>query len=327
MGLEANKSLIRDTYTVSVTDMVPDYQRLMLPLMRLTGDGQEHTTTDAADFVADHFSLTPADREELLPSGTQTKLNNRIAWARFHLIKAGLLQSTGRGRFKITARGQQVVADNPAEINLKLLDQIPEFAAFRASIRQNRSSSAPSESSLAIADSTQQTPHELLEASYLILRRELAQELLSRIMSCSPRFFENLVVDLLVTMGYGGSRKDAGQAIGRTGDDGIDGIIKEDQLGLDAVYIQAKRWKGTVGRPDVQAFAGSLEGHRARKGVFITTSQFSSDARDYVGRIEKRIILIDGQQLADFSIDFGIGVTEVITYSIKRVDLDYFEEE
>lgn len=295
--------------------------------MRLTADQQEHTAAQALDFVAEQFSLRPEDRQELLPSGTQAKLNNRVAWARFHLIKAGLLQSAGRGRFKITARGIQVLADNPTEINLRFLDQIPDFAAFRASIRQSRTPGAPPESSLVVAESVQQTPQEILEASYLVIRRELAQELLSRMMSCSPKFFENLVVDLLVSMGYGGSRKDAGQAIGRSGDDGLDGIIKEDHLGLDAVYVQAKRWKGTVGRPDVQAFAGSLEGHRARKGVFITTSQFSNDAKEYVSRIEKKIILIDGQQLADLSIDFGVGVSDVNTYSIRRVNLDYFEEE
>ena len=307
--------------------MVPDYQSLMLPLMRLTSDGQEHTAGQAVDSLAEQLSLTPQDRQELLPSGTQAKFNNRVAWARFHLIKAGLLQATGRGRFKITSRGMQVLANKPAEINIRFLDQIPDFAAFRASIRQNRSSDAPTDGSLVLAESTQQTPQEILEASYLLLRRELAQELLGRILSCSPRFFETLVVDLLVSMGYGGSRKDAGKAIGGTGDDGIDGIIKEDQLGLDAIYIQAKRWKGTVGRPALQAFAGSLEGHRARKGVFITTSQFSSDAKEYVSRIERKIVLIDGQQLADLSIDFGIGVSDVNTYSIKRVDLDYFEDE
>ncbi len=176
-------------------------------------------------------------------------------------------------------------------------------------------------------DVPQHTPQEILETSYQILRRELAQELLDKISKCSPAFFEELVVDLLVAMGYGGSRRDAGQAIGRTGDEGVDGIIKEDRLGLDAIYIQAKRWKATVGRPDVQGFAGSLEGHRARKGVFITTSQFSPDAKDYVTRIERKIILVDGQQLAGFCIDFGIGVADVANYMVRRIDTDYFEEE
>lgn len=170
-------------------------------------------------------------------------------------------------------------------------------------------------------DASQQSPQETLEASYQLLRHGVAQELLDNMARCSPSFFEKLVVDLLVAMGYGGSRKDAGRAIGRTGDDGIDGIIKEDRLGLDAIYIQAKRWKATVGRPEVQAFAGSLEGHRARKGVFITTSQFSPDAEEYVRRIEKKIILIDGPQLAGLCIDFGIGVDEIATYPVKRIIL------
>jgi restriction system protein len=202
-------------------------------------------------------------------------------------------------------------------IDRKFLEQFPEFVQF-----QSRSSH--SEEQTAIQEEPTHTPEEILEASYQNLRNDLSQELIDRVMQCSPRFFEKLVVDLLVAMGYGGSRKDAGQAIGQTGDGGVDGIIKEDRLGLDIVFIQAKRWESTVGRPVVQAFAGSLEGFRARKGVLLTTSTFTKDARDYVERIEKKIVLIDGEQLAQLMIDYGIGVTEVATYSVKKADLDYF---
>lgn len=304
---------------------VPDYQQFFLPILRLAGDGQEHSPSQAVEAVVKHFNLTEDDRNELLPSGTQGKVNNRASWARFHLVKAGLLEAIGRGRFKITRRGTELLNTTPAEINLRLLNQYPEFAEFRLANRQNKPT--VEEVSDPNGDIPRQTPQELLEISYQALHRQLAQELLDRIAQSSPRFFEKLVVDLLVSMGYGGSRKDAGKAIGKSGDEGIDGIIKEDRLGLDAVYLQAKRWKGTVGRPEIQAFAGSLEGHRARKGVFITTSQFSPDAREYVNRIEKKIILIDGQQLASLSIEYKVGVMDVINYSVRKLDLDYFEEE
>ena len=211
---------------------------------------------------------------------------------------------------------------NPDKINVKFLKQFSEFVEFQNLSRQSARTGTEVET-----EELDETPEETLESSYQNLRRNLAQELLDRVKKCSPRFFENLVVDLLVAMGYGGSRKDAGQAVGQSGDGGIDGIIKEDKLGLDVVYIQAKRWEGTVGRPVAQAFAGSLEGQRARKGVLITTSQFSQDAKDYVSRIEKKIVLIDGEQLAQLMIDHGIGVAEVATYTVKKMDLDYFGEE
>jgi restriction system protein len=299
---------------------VPGFQELMLPLLQIAGDGQEHSLGEAIDSLALEFGLTDEDRNELLPSGRQAKLDNRVGWARTHLGKARLLESAGRGKFRISDRGIQVLNSNPPEINLSFLLQFPEFVEFRNVSRQ----STPREEE---QDEPNQTPEEILEASYQNLRRALAQALLERIKVCSPRFFERLVVDLLVAMGYGGSRKDAGQAVGQSGDGGIDGIIKEDRLGLDVVYIQAKRWENSVGRPIVQAFAGSLEGLRARKGVFITTSQFSQDAKDYVTRIEKKIVLIDGEQLTNLMIDHGVGVAEVASYTVKKVDIDYFDEE
>ncbi len=321
---------------------IPDFQTLMLPLMRLVADGKEQTLSGAIEELAQQFRLTDDERRELLPSGRQSKFDNRVGWTQTHLKKAELLDRTGRGRFCITQRGLELLRTNPTTINIGLLSQFPEYQTFRTSSRQSSkqngevaegisSNQHSAQSSvlqeLAEVEALRQTPQETLEASYQLLRRNLAQELLERVKSSSPRFFERLVVDLLVSMGYGGSRKDAGQAVGQSGDGGIDGIIKEDRLGLDAVYIQAKRWEGTVGRPTVQGFAGSLEGQRARKGVLITTSQFSQDAKDYVSRIEKKIVLIDGEQLAQYMIDFGVGVAEEATYIIKKVDGDYFGDE
>ncbi len=300
---------------------IPDYQSLMLPLLKLAQDGQDHSLSESIDTLALEFRLTGEERKELLSSGRQAKFDNRVGWARTYLKKAGLLESTGRAKFRITARGLEVLRHNPSRIDVRFLMQYPEFAEF-----QNRPSQSVIKHNGHDEESTQ-TPEELLEANYQNLRQDLAQELLERIMSCSSQFFETLVVDLLVAMGYGGSRKDAGQAVGQSGDDGIDGIIKEDKLGLDIVYIQAKRWEGTVGRQVVQAFAGSLEGQRARKGVLITTSQFSQGAKDYVNRIEKKIVLIDGEQLAQLMIDHGIGVTQITSYVVSRVDLDYFNND
>ena len=296
---------------------VPDYQTIMLPLLKFAGDGREHSLSEAIDALATEFGLTEEDLKELLPSGRQTIFYNRVGWARTYMKKAGLLENPGRGRFRITERGRSVLKENPPAIDSKYLERFPEYIEFKNAARQADKPDGKEVES-------DQTPEEVLELSYQELRRDLAQELLERIKECSPRFFENLVVDLIVAMGYGGSRKDAGEAVGRSGDEGIDGIIKEDKLGLDVVYIQAKKWDGTVGRPIVQAFAGSLEGQRARKGILITTSSFSQGAKDYVERIEKKIVLIDGQQLAQLMIDHNIGATPVETYTVKRVDLDYF---
>lgn len=299
---------------------VPDFQSIMLPLLQLASDGQEHILSETHEALADYFGLTEADRKELLPSGRQTKFVNRISWAKVYLTIAGLFQSTERGRFCITNRGLDVLQTCPPEINMHFLKQFPEYVEWRRGRQSQKNDEIE-------AYESEQTPQEILEASYQSLRRALAQELLDRIKACSPRFFESIVVDLLVAMGYGGSRKDAGQAVGQSGDGGIDGIIKEDKLGLDVVYIQAKRWEGSVGRPIVQGFAGSLEGLRARKGVFITTSRFTEDALEYVTRIEKKIVLIDGEELAQLMLDYGVGVTEVARYTVQRIDTDYFGDE
>lgn len=299
---------------------VPDYQSLMLPLLKLAHDQQEHSLHDAIDFLADKFNLTQAEREELLPSGRQAAFDNRVGWARTYLKKAGLLESPKRGYFRITNRGLSVLKQNPSKINNKFLLQFPEFVAFQK----------PAEG-LTVPQNAQtddgQTPEEEIESVYQQLRKELASELLDTIKGCSATFFERLVVDLLVEMGYGGTRQDAGQAIGKTSDGGIDGIIKEDCLGLDIVYIQAKKWDGTtIGRPEIQKFAGALQGQRARKGVFITTSTFTQQAKDYVSFIDSKIVLIDGELLAQLMIDYNMGVSLVASYEIKRVDTDYFNE-
>ena len=303
----------------------PDYQSTMLPLLRLASDGKEHVRRDAISALADEFKLSQEERTELLPSGRQAIFHNRVGWAVTYLSKAKVLIRTGRGKFQITDRGTDLLKKHPDRIDVEVLSQFSEFVEFR-------NSSLKSESDNSLNQTTTESvedpldPEETLEASYHKLRYALVQEILERILSCSPAFFETLVIDLLVAMGYGGSRKDAGKAIGRTGDDGIDGIIKEDKLGMDIIYVQAKRWQSSVGRPVVQAFAGSLEGYRARKGVLITTSQFSSDAKEYINRIGKRIVLIDGEHLANLMLDHGVGVTEVNRYSIKKIDFDYFDE-
>jgi len=308
---------------------VPDFQSLMLPLLKIAGDGNEHTTSEVLESLAQQFGLVEGDRDEMLPSGKQRKFDNRVNWTKTYLQKALLLSSTGRSRFRITERGITVLKNNPLSINIKFLNQFPEYLAFHTATNSKEGkTNGTTSSSQEIVEKTSQTPQEILEISYQNLRQTLAQELLERIKNNSPRFFESLVVDLLVAMGYGGSRKDAGQAIGQVGDGGIDGIIKEDKLGLDAIYLQAKRWEGTVGGPIVQGFAGALIGKKARKGVFITTSNFSPQARTFASGTENlKIILIDGEQLAQLMIDYDIGVTEESRYIVKKIDLDYFGDE
>ncbi len=299
---------------------IPDYQTLMLPLLQITRDGNDHVVSNIVDVLADLFSLTEDERKEMLQSGAQTKFRNRIAWARSYLVKAGLLIGSGRGVVRITERGLNVLATPPSKIDNNFLMQYPEFQEFRQRPHEQNNTNEGT----AILEQAD-TPEELLDDSYQNLRQALADELLQKVKACSPSFFERLVVDLLVAMGYGGSLNDAGQAIGRSGDEGIDGIIKEDRLGLDVIYIQAKRWENTVGRPVIQAFAGSLEGQRAKKGIMITTSDFTKEAKDYVGRIEKKIVLINGEQLANLMMDFNVGVTTINTYVVKKIDGDYFE--
>jgi restriction system protein len=302
---------------------IPDFQALMRPLLLRLQDGKERKFGELVPLVGEDFQLTHEEHEQLLPSGGQSTFRNRLHWAAFYMLRAGLLVRPRRGWLSLTARGREAIATGE-KIDSRFLRRYEEFREFLSA--GARDDSDPP----AITDNDRpeaHTPEELLEQGYSLHRESLAAELIAKVKTCSPSFFEQLVVDLLVAMGYGGSRKDAGRAVGRSGDGGIDGIIKEDRLGLDAVYVQAKRWESSVGRPVVQAFAGSLEGHRSRKGVLITTSSFSADARDYVGRIEKRIVLVDGHELAQLMIEHGIGVAEVQTYTLKRLDGDYFDDE
>lgn len=299
---------------------IPDYQSIMLPLLKFTSDEKEHSLRETIEALADEFNLTDEERKELLPSGQQAAFDNRVGWARTYLKKAGLLESTKRGYFQVTERGLEVLGQNPPEINTAFLRQFPEFVEF-----QTPRAKVDEETEQFLGDV--QTPEEEIEVAYQGVRQGLITDLLQTIKSCSPAFFERLVIDLLVKMGYGGTRKDAGQAIGGSGDGGIDGIIKEDRLGLDIVYIQAKRWDGPVGRSEIQKFAGALQGQRARKGIFITTSTFTQTAYDYASLIDSKIILIDGDLLAQLMIDYNVGVTTVTSYELKRIDSDYFTEE
>ncbi len=308
---------------------VPDYQSLMLPLLRQLEDGKEHQLKDVREEVAAVLGLTDGDRAELLPSGKQSIFDNRLGWAKTYLDKAGLLTTVKRGVYEITDRGRNVLAQKPIAISNEVLNEFGEFREFidgagseqRPEIVIGEPKAGEPTSGITV------TPEEALERAYKELRRRTEQDAIGAVMQASPRFFERLVVELLVKIGYGGSLEDAGKALGRSHDGGVDGMIKEDHLGLDVIYVQAKRWQNTVGRPDVQGFAGTLEGERARKGVFITTSTFSKEAREYVARIDKKIVLIDGQQLAGLMFDFGIGVNSVGSYELKRVDSDYFSEE
>jgi restriction system protein len=300
---------------------IPDYQTCMLPLLKFAESGRDYLVREAVESLANQFNLTQSERAELLPSGQQAVFHNRVGWARSYLKKAGLLESPKRGILKITARGLGVLSKRPERIDVKYLKQFPEFNDF---INSTRAEDA--DHNLSSAESQQQTPEEILELAHQSIRKELAQEILVKILSCSPTFFENLVVELLVKMGYGGSRRDAGERIGQSGDGGIDGIIKEDRLGLDAIYIQAKRWQGSVGRPEIQKFVGALQGQRAKKGVFITTSTFTQDAVSYASNIDTKVVLIDGQLLSSLMTDFDVGVSVSASYVVKKIDSDYFEE-
>lgn len=298
---------------------VPTFDMLMLPLLRLAADGQEHSTREAVQLLADFLHLTQAEREELLPSGRRRRFDDRVGWARAYLRKARLLETTGRGSFRITRRGLQVLRDDPDRIDTDYLKRFPEFEAFLMESRLRRSGDYELLS--------QQTPRILMETSHENLRIDLAEDLLDYVLSSSPAFFERLVIDLLTAMGYGGPSA-AGYTLGRSGDGGVDGYVQEDKLGLDKIYVQAKRWarNSVVGRPAIQAFVGSLMGLSAARGVFITTSRFSREALEYATSIQHvKIILVDGKQLTQLMIDHDVGVSVERTYVIKSIDTDYFD--
>jgi len=299
---------------------VPDYQTLLLPLLKLAGTGQAETLAQADTLLSEQFRLSEEDRAARLPSGQQTVMRNRVGWASFYLKNAGLIEKPKRGYFRITPAGRDVLGRSPDCLTLTDLLAFPEFQRFY------RRDGVGTPDSPAPKPAPDKTPDETLQSAYAELREDVESDILDRLLQASPEFFENVVVELLVAMGYGGSRRDAGERIGKSGDGGIDGIIKEDKLGLDTIYIQAKRWQGNVGRPDIQKFVGALQGQRARKGVFMTTSGFSSEAIDYVSRIDVKVVLLDGRRIARLMFDHDIGVSAAATFVVKKIDSDYFED-
>ncbi len=315
---------------------IPDFESVMLPLLKYANNGQPHKFSDACDAIAKQFGVTEPELRLLLPSGRYPIFRSRVSWAKTYLAKALLLEVPNRGTFQITQRGLDTLKVNISKIDVEYLRQYPEFLEFQHRSKANTDTSTkpqkgttPIEPEIKPIMQKEQTPDELLENAYWELQTTLAQDLLKQIEQCSSGFFENVVVDLLVAMGYGGSRKDAAQVVGKSGDGGIDGIIKEDLLGLDAIYIQAKKWKNgsPVSRPEIQKFVGALQGHHASKGIFITTARFAETAKEYVRNLNSKVILIDGEELAKYMIDFNIGVTLRETYQIKKIDFDYFIEE
>lgn len=301
---------------------IPDYQSIMLPLLKLAKDGKIHEINKATEKLADYFNLNEQEMKELLPSGKQATFANRVGWARTYLKKAELIEYTGRGHFQITELGKSTLNENPERIDNAYLSHFPEFVEFRKRNKRKLVSENIDN------EHDDLTPEESLEIAYQKIRNDLADNLLEQILNSSPSFFEKLVVELLVAMGYGGTQSDAARAVGKAGDEGIDGIIDEDRLGLDSIYIQAKRWKKeqSVGRPEVQAFVGALEGKRASKGIFITTANFTENAQEYANGLNKKVVLIDGDRLSDLMIDYGVGVTTRNKYEIKEIDSDYFDE-
>jgi restriction system protein len=299
---------------------IPDFQSLMLPLLELLEDGKEHRLRDVISALEQQFGLTEEERRALLPSGRQPIFHNRVGWARTYLKNAGLLEAPRRGWMRITEQGLEVLKQKRERIDMNFLMQFEEFRNFRFSRQRT-----PTESNAADIEGV--TPEELLANAYGMHKRSVLSELLELVKQASPEFFERLVVELLVKMGYGGSYEEAAQAVGQSGDEGVDGVIKEDRLGLDVIYLQAKRWEGSVGRPELQKFAGALQGLRARKGVFITTSSFTRDAIEYADRLDIKIVLIDGQRLSELMFEYGVGVSTVSTYAVKKVDHDFFLEE
>ncbi|MBN2834550.1 MAG: restriction endonuclease [Candidatus Delongbacteria bacterium] len=304
---------------------IPDYQTVMLPILKITQDNKEHSFREVIEILAQKYNLSDDDRKELLPSGTQPIFDNRVGWAKTYLKKAGLIDYPKRAYINITERGKSILEEKPEKIDAKYLKRFEEFNEFQNLTNQDNSTPENNE----IIEYTVKTPEEVIESAHQSMKKTLADELLDKIRNIEPAFFERLVVELLVKMGYGGSMKDAGKAIGKSGDEGIDGTIKEDKLGLDIIYIQAKRWKdgNTVGRPEIQKFVGALAGQGAKKGIFITASSFSKEALEYTPKNETKIILIDGIQLANLMIEYNLGVSIQQTYEIKKLDSDYFGDE
>ncbi len=299
---------------------IPDFQTIMLPFLKTAEDGKEHSKREVVERLADYFKLSESELREMLPSGKQELFDNRVGWTRTYLKKAGLIETTRRGFFCITQRGRDLLQQNPAKIDIKLLNQYPEFKEFHTY--------RGSKGEIVIAKEEDTTPQERLYNAYQQIDDELAKDILQQLKTISPKGFENIVVDLLVKMGYGGSNKEAAQAIGRSGDEGVDGVINQDTLGIDRIYIQAKRWNDTpVNHSEIRNFIGALDFKHAERGIFITTSTFTKTVKDNVALSSKRIILIDGDDLARLMITYKVGVSVVDTFELKKLDMDYFIEE
>ena len=303
---------------------IPDYQTLMLPVLTVAAEGEMRVPI-AAQLIADRLGMTEDEREEMLPSGKQRLLHNRIHWAKFYMTKAGLIDSPKRGIFVASDAGRQLLATKPTRIDVEALKHIPAFVEFY----KQADADAPSPIASIASAVSDATPEEQLDAAYAVLVNVLKADLLARVLEQTPSFFERLIVELLVAMGYGGSHEDAARQLGKSGDGGIDGIIDEDRLGLDRIYVQAKRYGAgsVVGRPEVQGFVGSLVGLGATKGVFVTTSAFSKQAVDYASGLQQRVILIDGTRLTELMVEFGVGVRASRLIEVKRLDEDFFSEE
>ncbi len=304
---------------------IPDYQSIMKPALLVLRDGTEWSVKKMTEKMGETFGLSEDEIKSYLPSGTQTVMTNRTNWALYYLKRAGIVENARRGVYKITKRGLSVLAENPASIDSEYLVRFPEFVDFKEKKGEN---GTPIVTAVESIRDESVTPEETLEAAHLKIMSSLASDLLEKVYNQSWEFFEQLVIELLVKMGYGGSIKEAGKAIGKTGDEGIDGVIKEDKLGLDIIYIQAKKWKldSVVGRPEIQKFVGALAGQGAKKGIFMTTSRFTKEAVDYTPRNETKVVLIDGQMLTKLMVDYNLGVSTINVFELKKIDNDYFEE-
>jgi len=303
---------------------IPDYQTIMLPLLKFVGDQKEHHVREMIEYLADEFQLSDEERRRLLPSGNDVIFDNKVKWARLYIGKAGFLESTKTGYWRITELGLQVLSRNPSRINTKFLGQFPKYQEWKKAT--TNTAKVVTQGKVKVIE--EQTPEESLEYGYQQIRQNLVQQLLELVKNASPKFFEKLVVELIVKMGYGGTVRDAGEVLGRSGDGGIDGVIKEDRLGLDKIFIQAKRWRDApVGTGELRNFVGALQEKKANKGIFITTSRFVGNTQDYIDKVGGNIVLLDGEQLAQLMIDYGVGVSPVANYEVQKVDSDFFIEE
>jgi restriction system protein len=311
--------------------MIPDYQSLMLPLLSIAGEGAEHRVGDVIEPLAKKIGLTDAEMAEMLPSGKQPIFSNRVHWAKTYMAQAKLLEITRRAHLRITERGRQILNDNPDKIDVHLLERFPEFRDFKERSREAQKPASPKVAIESVAENSDKlaTPDELLRTTIDDLNAALASELLDRILAAPPAFFESLIISLLLSMGYGGSRQEAGRAIGRSGDGGIDGVIDQDPLGLDRVYLQAKRYKPetAISEPEIRAFSGSLGAAKANKGVFVTTSYFTKPALEFAERHPYKLVLIDGKQLTGLMLRHNVGVRTAETLHLKKIDEDFFGDE